>query len=63
MASVCRECREDLEHCHGTVIHHGSSVVECTEDCATPEVVHAFSIDCEAIGCVCSVTISSWAVS
>jgi hypothetical protein len=63
MPSVCRECREDLEHCHGTLIHHALSAVECTEDCATPEAVHAFSIDCVAIGCVCSVTISASAVS
>jgi hypothetical protein len=63
MPSVCRECREDLEHCHGTLIHHALSAVECTEDCATPEVVHAFSIDCVAIGCVCSVSIPASAVS
>jgi hypothetical protein len=56
MSSVCRECREDLEHCHGTVIHHALFARECTEDCATPEVVHAFRIDCEAIGCSCTVT-------
>jgi hypothetical protein len=56
MPSVCRECREDLEHCHGTVIHHALFARECTEDCATPEVVHAFRIDCEAIGCPCTVT-------
>ena len=22
---MCRECRDDLEHCHGTVIHHALS--------------------------------------
>jgi hypothetical protein len=47
-----------LEHCHGTVIHHASQRVECTEpDCQTPEVVHAFSVDCDAIGCACTVVV------
>jgi hypothetical protein len=33
---------------------------ECTEaDCMTPEVVHAFSIDCEAVGCACGVVASA----
>ncbi len=27
---------------------------ECTEDgCVTPEVAHAFSLDCDALGCTC----------
>ncbi|OBK80458.1 hypothetical protein [Mycobacterium sp. 1164985.4] len=48
----CRDCEAGLEHCHGTVIHHISYRTECTEpDCVTPEVAHAFVIDCEAIGC------------
>jgi hypothetical protein len=54
MSSECRECLAGLEHCHGTVIHHTRYRAECTEDgCITPEVVHAFVIDCEAIGCTC----------
>ncbi|MGV0792073.1 hypothetical protein [Mycolicibacterium sp. XJ1819] len=53
--SICRQCRADLEHCHGTVVHHASMRAECTEpDCVTPEVVHAFDIDCDAIGCTCA---------
>lgn len=49
-----------LEHCHGTVIHHASCRAECTEpDCVTPEVVHTFVIDCEAIGCNCAVSLSA----
>jgi hypothetical protein len=49
-----------VEHCHGTVIRHAWHLVECTEDgCETPEVVHAFSIDCDAIGCTCDVTIAA----
>ena len=54
MSSECRECLAGLEHCHGTVIHHAWYRTECSEDdCVTPEVVHAFSIDCEALGCTC----------
>lgn len=63
MSSICRECREDLDHCHGTVILHALSAVECTDDCATPEAEHAFRIDCEAIECICSVTVSASAAS
>ncbi len=51
----CRGCRAGLEHCHGTVIHHTLRWSECTEEgCVTPEVMHAFTIDCEAIGCTCA---------
>jgi hypothetical protein len=49
-----------LEHCHGTVIHHAWYRSECTEDdCVTPEVVHAFSIDCDALGCRCGALVSA----
>jgi hypothetical protein len=55
--SDCRGCRAGVEHCHGTVIHHALRWSECTEeDCVTPEVVHAFTIDCDAIGCTCAAT-------
>lgn len=55
MDSDCRECRAGLEHCHGTVIHHMLAWTECTEDdCVTPEVVHTFVIDCQAVGCTCA---------
>ena len=63
MSDACRECREDLEHCHGTVILHSLSAAECTEDCGTPETVHAHRIDCDAVGCVCTATISVSVVS
>jgi hypothetical protein len=55
MSIQCRECRAGLEHCHGTVIQHARHRSECTEDaCETPEVLHAFTIDCDAIGCRCA---------
>jgi hypothetical protein len=56
----CRDCVAGVEHCHGTVIRHAWHLVECTEDgCETPEVVHAYSIDCDAIGCTCDVRIAA----
>lgn len=60
MSSECRDCLAGLRHCHGTVVHHAAGRTECTEPgCETPEVVlHAFTIDCDAIGCACDVTIA-----
>ncbi len=66
MRSDCRGCRAGLEHCHGTVIQHALRWSECTEqDCVTPEVMHAFTIDCEAMGCACAQPIGSadWSAS
>ncbi|MET0456699.1 MAG: hypothetical protein ABW137_33105 [Mycobacterium sp.] len=65
MSGVCRECRDGLEHCHGTVVHHSRFGIECTDDCATPDVPHAFSVDCEAVGCACAQPIGSapWSTS
>ncbi|BDX29750.1 hypothetical protein TUM20985_02970 [Mycobacterium antarcticum] len=63
MTGVCRECREGLEHCHGAIVHHASFAVECTEDCATPEALHALHLDCDAVGCTCAEILTAWAVS
>jgi hypothetical protein len=58
MSIQCRECRAGLDHCHGTVIHHARYRIECTEDgCETPEALHVFRIDCEAVGCRCGETV------
>ncbi len=60
MTADCRDCRAGLDHCHGTVIRHSQGRVwgrtECTEpDCFSPELLpHAFVIDCDAVGCVCT---------
>lgn len=60
MANDCRGCRAGLDHCHGTVIHHALKRSECTDDdCVMPEIVHAFAIDCDAIGCACAQPIGS----
>jgi hypothetical protein len=59
MDEDCQRCSDGLEHCHGTAISHARFGPECTEsDCQTPDVTHAFSIDCEAIGCACAVIAS-----
>lgn len=56
----CRGCLAGLEHCHGTLINHPVARAECTEpDCVTAEGLHAFSIDCDAIGCLCLGTVSA----
>jgi hypothetical protein len=56
MTNQCHECRDGLEHCHGTVIHHARFGWECTEPaCERPELAHAYRLDCEAIGCRCAV--------
>ncbi|MGH3675049.1 MAG: hypothetical protein ACRDU5_04810 [Mycobacterium sp.] len=58
-SSECRECRAGLAHCHGTLIHHALRRSECTEgDCTTPDVVHAYGIDCEAVGCSCGAAVA-----
>jgi hypothetical protein len=60
MSDECRDCLAGLEHCHGTVIHHAWRRPECTEpDCTTPEGLHTFRIDCDAVGCACAVEISA----
>jgi hypothetical protein len=52
---VCGECDVEHEHCHGTVILHIGQRPECTEaDCATPESLHGYTIDCFAVGCLCA---------
>jgi hypothetical protein len=54
MTNRCRACRQGLEHCHGTLIHHAYLRAECTEDgCVATDGAHDYRIDCSAVGCVC----------
>jgi hypothetical protein len=53
MTGVCRDCRDELDHCHGTVVLHAGTAAECTESCDYPEDPHPFRIDCAAVGCHC----------
>ncbi|WP_421843350.1 hypothetical protein [Mycobacterium sp.] len=60
MSTGCRDCRADLDHCHGTIVHHAGGRLEgsaeCTEaDCPSPELLpHAFAADCDVLGCRCA---------
>lgn len=56
MGKYCRACREDVAHCHGTLIRHVLHRTECTEDGCTDvaAVLHVFVIDCETVGCRCA---------
>jgi hypothetical protein len=52
---VCRRCADDLEHCHDTLVVHGSSEVHCTaSECTTPTELHALVIGCDAFDCDCA---------
>ncbi|HET9875661.1 MAG TPA: hypothetical protein VFQ37_07825 [Mycobacterium sp.] len=56
MGDYCRACRANLVHCHGTLIRHPLRRPDCTDDdCADFAVIlHAFVIDCDAVGCGCA---------
>ena len=56
MGNDCRECAAGTPHCHGTLIHHSTAHLQCTDhDCTHPEVLlHSLTIDCDALGCLCA---------
>jgi hypothetical protein len=57
MTLECHACRAGLDHCHGTAIVHPDRETECTEpDCLGLDVAHAFTLDCDAVGCRCATT-------
>jgi hypothetical protein len=43
--TICRECDDDLEHCHGTAIMHADFSYDCSEDpdCRVPVELHLFA--------------------
>lgn len=53
----CRDCTAAVDHCHGTLVIHSSSLAECTEPgCVDLEYVrHYLVLDCSEItgGCQC----------
>ena len=57
----CLDCLADLDHCHGTLIQHEDTVLECSDaDCADFDVArHRLTVSCEAIdgGCSCTATL------
>ncbi|MEE2032683.1 hypothetical protein [Rhodococcus chondri] len=57
---TCTACKDDLDHCHGTLVLHTIVNIECTDpDCTDLALVrHSLVVDCSDIvgGCICSVT-------
>ncbi|HEV3268556.1 MAG TPA: hypothetical protein VGZ68_09155 [Acidimicrobiales bacterium] len=41
---ICVDCREDIEHCHGTAIIMTNGAIECSDDpdCRLGVEVHRF---------------------
>jgi len=56
----CLGCLTDLDHCHGTLIRHEDTIIECSDPgCVDFDLIrHALTISCEEIdgGCTCTVT-------
>ena len=55
ISGTCPECRQDLEHCHGTAIEHCDGSADCSDDpdCQLPGEVHLYLIPCAEVGCDC----------
>ena len=55
ISGTCPECRQDLEHCHGTAIEHCDGSADCSDDpdCQLPGELHLFLISCAEVGCDC----------
>jgi hypothetical protein len=60
---TCAACRDDLAHCHGTLVRHADGTVECTDDgCpGTDAGLHDLRVVCEISdhGCSCLVAMAS----
>lgn len=56
ISETCPECRQDLEHCHGTAIEHCDGSADCSDDpdCQLPGELHLFLISCAEVGCDCA---------
>lgn len=50
---ICRDCQDELEHCHGVVIRHLDGSCECADDldCAVVVEAHLFAVDCTEPSC------------
>lgn len=54
--ATCRDCSDDLDHCHDTLIVHVDGRVECGEaGCHAVVVRHSLVIPCADLGrgCAC----------
>lgn len=56
ISGSCPECRQDLEHCHGTAIAHCDGATDCSDDpdCQLPGELHLFLVSCAEVGCDCA---------
>jgi len=56
---TCSQCNHDLDHCHGTLVIHAGTQVDCTDpDCVDLEIVrHPLVLECTELdgGCSCTV--------
>jgi hypothetical protein len=52
---ACVECRQDLEHCHGTAILHVDGAADCSDDpdCRLAAELHLFVMSCAEVDCGC----------
>jgi hypothetical protein len=55
ISGTCPDCRQDLEHCHGTAIEHCDGSADCSDDpgCQLPGELHLFLISCAEVSCDC----------
>lgn len=64
MRVECLGCTNGLDHCHGTLVHHVSGVVECLDEvCGDLDATrHEWIIDCQKEligGCDCAGVVAS----
>lgn len=62
MDEMCAECKAELDHCHGTLIVHLESGLECTDDgCVVLDPArHDLIVGCDSLArpCACQVVSS-----
>jgi len=57
VATRCRWCNDDLEHCHDSLVVHAVGEVHCMgAHCSTPPELHHMVVDCGDFGCTCAQT-------
>ena len=51
---TCRECADESDHCHDTLVVHETGYVECTEaGCHALLLRHSLILSCVEMGCRC----------
>ena len=55
IATRCRWCNDDLEHCHDELVVHATGERHCmAPDCTTPAELHHLTARCGDFGCTCA---------